>query len=325
LDGNVVLTVPVSLVVPVLNEEESISELLDALVLQTIKPAEVIFCDAGSSDRTVEIIQRWWKGFGWEGGSLKVLIRPNAFPGAGRNFGVKAAHESWIAFIDAGIVPERNWLENLHHYATVNNLLAVFGLCKFVASAAIPRAVCALSYGYCRLVPVVPASLFHRSVFDLVGYFQEDLRATEDMVWVKRIKKLFGHQDICREAIVVYSHFPKSFRSVARKWFITQKCSLFSGVRIFQLTAYTLIFFGMGILSIFKPSLFLLLVLMYLVFRGCIDPWRRSGWRNWWQGEPKVLLVIIPIMLIIDFAKVFGIFSGIMDRLRNKSLFNNVP
>ena len=129
------LNFPVTLVVPILNEAESLPELLRALKLQSHLPDEIIFSDAGSSDGSPALIEAWWRDDGWEHGSCSVLSRPGAMPGAGRNAGVCAARNDWIAFIDGGITPASDWLEQLCRHALEKKPPAIFGLCHFSAQA----------------------------------------------------------------------------------------------------------------------------------------------------------------------------------------------
>jgi len=49
----------ISVVVPAYNEERYIAEALDAVLAQTLAPAEVIVVDDGSTDGTVEIVGRY--------------------------------------------------------------------------------------------------------------------------------------------------------------------------------------------------------------------------------------------------------------------------
>ena len=118
----------ISLLVPILNEAESLPELLSAIEAQTLRPNELIFIDAGSTDGGDILIKNWWESHAWSEGSCRVLLIPGAMPGAGRNAGIREARNNWFAFIDGGIIPDRNWLENLYNYALKNNLKSVFGV-----------------------------------------------------------------------------------------------------------------------------------------------------------------------------------------------------
>ena len=46
----------ISVIIPILNEEASLKQLLDNLLKQTLKPDEILICDTGSSDNSILII-----------------------------------------------------------------------------------------------------------------------------------------------------------------------------------------------------------------------------------------------------------------------------
>lgn len=87
----------VSVVVPVLNEEKHIGQLLESLRRQ-IPPAngfEVLVADGGSTDRTREIIQGSARGL-----NLTLLSNRNKLSSAGRNVGARASRGRYILFLD---------------------------------------------------------------------------------------------------------------------------------------------------------------------------------------------------------------------------------
>ena len=73
----------ISIVITVRNEADSISELLDSLLVQE-KPFEIIIVDANSDDGTPEIVKRYAEKYG----EIKLYIHGGS-RGEGRNFGVK--------------------------------------------------------------------------------------------------------------------------------------------------------------------------------------------------------------------------------------------
>lgn len=98
----------VSVVVTVLNEENTIFSLIDSLRRQLHKFDELIIVDGGSTEKTVEVIKHFQK----KDGRIKLLIT-KASRGEGRNIGIDAANEKIIALTDAGCVAEKEWLSNL--------------------------------------------------------------------------------------------------------------------------------------------------------------------------------------------------------------------
>lgn len=99
--------VTASVILTVLNEEANLQDLLDSLVVQSV-PHEVLVCDAGSTDRTVRIAER----FAREHGHIRVLSAPG-HRGATRNAGVRAARGRYVAFTDGDCIANPFWLEKL--------------------------------------------------------------------------------------------------------------------------------------------------------------------------------------------------------------------
>ncbi|MDO8358263.1 MAG: glycosyltransferase family A protein [Nitrospirota bacterium] len=303
-----------TVVVPILNEADSLPQLLAALKAQTHRPKELIFSDAGSTDGSAALIEQWWREERWEGGACQVLAVPGAMPGAGRNAGVRAASSEWIAFIDAGIEPEPAWLERLCCQAQDHHSLAVFGVCHFSAEARFERAVCALSYGQGSVHSVIPASLFHRRVFDEIGFFPEHLRAAEDLVWGNRLFDRYGERDICPDAIVHYTHFTSSWGQALRKWKMAEYSSVVAGVRLRQQMlcllglplVYSALFSGTAVGA--------WAFLVYVTFRGVIDPVRRSKDRPWWGQNPETLVIAPGLAVALDLAKLAGIVQGLVSK-----------
>jgi len=87
----------ISIVVPVFNLENYISETLDSILKQTYTNFEVLVIDDHSTDNTVEII----KEYGVKDSRIKLLTntRKKGVSGA-RNTGIFAAKGEWIAFLD---------------------------------------------------------------------------------------------------------------------------------------------------------------------------------------------------------------------------------
>ena len=99
----------ISLVIPVRNEAATISICLQSIRSQTTRASEIVFVDGGSLDNTVEIL----RNAAQEDSSLHLLEAQDATPGRGRNIGIEAASNDWLALTDAGIWLEPTWLERL--------------------------------------------------------------------------------------------------------------------------------------------------------------------------------------------------------------------
>jgi glycosyltransferase involved in cell wall biosynthesis len=70
-----------------------LAEALNSIFEQTVAPAEIILVDDGSTDGTADEVRRAYPG-------VMVLNNDGSGLAAARNTGIRAAHSSWIAFLD---------------------------------------------------------------------------------------------------------------------------------------------------------------------------------------------------------------------------------
>lgn len=309
---------PIALVLPVKDEAQTLPELFDALARSPAWPAEIAFSDAGSRDGTVSSIQAWWSAHVQPGVRLHVIDNPGALPGAGRNAGIAATQAEWVAFLDGGIRPEPDWLQQLYRSAVAEGRDHAFGLCRFDANGAVPLAVCALTNGVGMTGTVLPASIFHRRVFRKIGNFPEHLRSAEDLVWLRRFGAAYGHRHICRDALVHYTHYPNTLTGIVRKWFAFERSSVAAGVgargRLMVLSAAL----AFVVISALAPAAALAGLLAYLILRGGVDPIRRSRKVGWWRKAPASLLLAPLCALAMDSGRVAGAIRGILSQASGK-------
>jgi len=301
---------PISVVIPVLNERATLPTLFRGLERQILLPAEIIFVDAGSTDGSTDIISAWFKSNTLNGVRQRIVLMPDALPGAARNAGIEAARKEWIAFLDAGVVPEPAWLSNLFNYAIKHDIKGVFGMSYFLGKGTVGKALCALSYGYGVKSPVLPASLFHRDIFKDCGLFISELRAGEDILWINEFLKKYPQKHVCHDALVVYDDFPKSIPKALKKWYIYGINAVKANVFKKQQIAY-FVFAGLLIIILLvSPGTGLLTLLFYLLFRGCIVPIKKSSSWYWWKGDTGSFLMAFVFGILLDIAKISGFFIG---------------
>jgi len=95
----------ISIVVPFLNEEKGVKELLDTVVRQTFRPVELIFVDGGSSDTSISIIQEFIKKNNDPRLKVRLLFESDfgemrSVPNA-RRIGLENSQGEHICFLDA--------------------------------------------------------------------------------------------------------------------------------------------------------------------------------------------------------------------------------
>ncbi|HSS20798.1 MAG TPA: glycosyltransferase [Pyrinomonadaceae bacterium] len=183
----------ISVIIPVRNEETSIGDLINALLNQTLKPAEIVITDGGSSDATPAIISE----FIASGAPVRLLRETAALPGRGRNLAAAQAANEWLAFVDAGTSPEPDWLELLARCVqSTDNVDVVYGSYAPIANTLFKR--CAVMAYVTPPVLIekqlvwtrsVVSLLMRRSVWQAVGGFPENLRSGEDLLFLNKIEQ----------------------------------------------------------------------------------------------------------------------------------------
>ena len=183
----------ISVIVPVLNEEETIGSLIDALCAQSRKPDEIVITDGGSTDKTTDII----KDRQGRDVPVRLLIEQQALPGRGRNVAAACAEHEWLAFVDAGIRPAVDWLEHLEARAISEPAVdVVYGSWNPVIDTFF-RECAAIAYvpppaplnGIIIRPRSIASSLMRATVWRSVGGFPEHLRSAEDLLFMQRIEE----------------------------------------------------------------------------------------------------------------------------------------
>lgn len=89
--------IDLAVIIPTLNEEDYVGELLDSIAFQTVQPKEVIVVDAQSEDKTKEVVIKRKKVLP----CLKFFAIPKHTISKQRNFGVRKTSAKHLLFLDA--------------------------------------------------------------------------------------------------------------------------------------------------------------------------------------------------------------------------------
>lgn len=103
----------VSIIIPVYNEEQYLKQCLDSICNQTLKEIEIICVDDGSSDCSLEILQKYAE----KDARIRVLTQKNQFAGVARNRGMEYASGKYLSFLDADDYFETDMLEKMYEKA----------------------------------------------------------------------------------------------------------------------------------------------------------------------------------------------------------------
>lgn len=107
----------ISVIVPVYNIERYLPKCIDSILNQTYKNIEAIFINDGSTDNSLEILEKYRK----KDKRIKVIDKKNAGSGAARNDGIEISNGKYISFLDSDDWYEEDFLEKLYNNLIENN------------------------------------------------------------------------------------------------------------------------------------------------------------------------------------------------------------
>ena len=102
--------IQISVIVPVYNSENFICTCIESLINQSLHDIEIICIDDGSYDRSGVICDKYAQ----QDNRIKVFHRRNEGVSGARNFGIRVAKGTYIAFIDSDDCVHPNFLETLY-------------------------------------------------------------------------------------------------------------------------------------------------------------------------------------------------------------------
>lgn len=174
-----------SVIIPTHNRKSYLLECLETVFSQSHEPLEVIVVDDGSTDGTIEALQRFED-------RIQVIKQENAGPGAARNRGAGVARGDYLAFLDsddlwfpwtlasfAELIEQNDRPSFLAgHPVDFENIDELQGIgCQDVNGEAFADYLESHSWGYfCGAGTMV----LSRSAFELVSGFENDALNAED-------------------------------------------------------------------------------------------------------------------------------------------------
>lgn len=303
----------VSIVIPLYNEEKSINSLLVALATQTRTPDEIVCVDAGSDDETSRIVSDFRSDF-----PVRLISKNRLNPGEARNEGVREAMHEWIAFIDGGTEPLRNWLERLVA-AIVDDIEIVYGsyspLCDTIFRRTVALAYVAAVRSDGWRGPSAASMMMSRSAFMAMGGFP-CYRAAEDLIFFEKLAASCFRAAVSSKALVKWD-------IAATPGALFRKISLYSYVNIgvargrywhrglaiqYLIVMTTLI--GAWLLT--RDSATLLIVPCWFFARAVKAAWKKRRSFSFKVWNPIYIISAMSVFVIMDIATLYGIMRWLM-------------
>lgn len=312
----------ISLVVPVRNEEESLARLVSSIRAQTRQPDEVVLVDGGSTDRTVELARELAAG----DERFRVVEAGEASPGRGRNVGAGEARHPWVAFTDAGIGLDPEWLERLAEKVSEEpGTEVVYGNFDPVTRNFFERCA-AIAYvmpktphgdeGALTRGRFIASSLMRREVWRRAGGFP-DMRAAEDLIFMERVEASGAKTRWAPRANVHWQLQPDLARTF-RRFALYSKHNVWAGRQRFwhygiaRQYAVALLF---AVPAVLHSAWWLLVPALGLAARAAKSVWRwREGRGLLWALNPLQLLCVALVILTVDLATFAGWLQALLTR-----------
>ena len=114
----------ISIIMPVYNCENYLSECLDTLINQTLKEIELICVDDESTDSSLKILKEYQK----KDPRIKVIKKKHSNAGESRNIGMEKAKGEYFLFLDSDDFFDLDLCKKTYERAKANDLdILLFG------------------------------------------------------------------------------------------------------------------------------------------------------------------------------------------------------
>lgn len=318
----------ISLIATVLNEGESLQQLLDSIQRQSRPPDEIVIVDGGSQDDTIAILRRYQRAL-----PLRILHAPGCNISAGRNRAIRAAQGDIIAVTDAGVRLDEHWLERLSAPLLQQPALQVAGgFFRAAPQSAFELALSAVTLPLereidgARFLPSSRSIAYRKAAAVSSGLYPEWLDYCEDLVFDLQLQRQAGPFAFVPAAI---AHFrPRSslrayFRQYYRYARGDGKADLWRKRQAIRYACYLLLAPGLGLAgALLHPLLWALYLLAGAVYLW--QPYRRLPvlMRRGRFSSPLYALyccAMIPYLRFVgDVAKMLGYPAGWRWRRRHR-------
>lgn len=195
-----------SIVIPTLNEEGYVHHLLGDLMTQTHKNFEVVVVDGGSSDGTLQVLEKFE--------SIKV-VKAKRGVARQRNAGGRSSLGRHLIFLDADMRIQKHFLEELKREIEQKNLDMLTPKFSWPQAHAVVRMV----YSACNMTfkltkKTAPSGsgaclIVDREIFVKSGGFDESLSMFDDIEFVRRVGKQARYEVIEHEVFQSDRRFRK--------------------------------------------------------------------------------------------------------------------
>ena len=182
----------VSVIIPVYNRARPVTRAIDSVLKQTRPPLEIIVVDDGSTDETPDVLRQY-------GSKIKIIRQAHRGVSAARNRGIRSASGQWIALLDSDDewMPKKLAMAEEFHRRHPEYLIFQSEEIWIRKGKRVNPKKKHSKYGgwiFKQSLPLCIVSpsavIFHRSLPEQVGLFDESFPVCEDYdLWLRVAKK----------------------------------------------------------------------------------------------------------------------------------------
>jgi glycosyltransferase involved in cell wall biosynthesis len=195
----------VSVIATVRDEEPAVRRLLESLAEQSRPADEIVICDGGSTDGTLDVLRAYQERL-----PLQIVVAPGSNISEGRNRAIAAAAGPIIAATDAGVALSPGWLAAIVRPIEDQGAAAAAGW--FAAAPQTPFEVVMGATVLPALSDVDPGTFlpssrsvaFLKSAWSAAGGYPEWLDYGEDLIFDLALRERYGPFPFVPEAVVYF-------------------------------------------------------------------------------------------------------------------------
>lgn len=212
-----------SIIIPTLNEEEYVGELLQCLVRQTYKDFEAIIVDGHSDDSTTEVVRKYKKKL-----DLRLINSQKRNVAYQRNLGVKKAKYENLLFLDADVIIDPDFLRT--SVRQIKNKSLVVAIPKYIPDDR--RWYYKIFFGFINItfwltqkirpcgigICIFSAKLVHSKILG----FDAKLNWVDDMDYIGRAAKSFKYSVLKSKVNVSVRRFEdEGTKYTIKRWLVS--------------------------------------------------------------------------------------------------------